>query len=170
MILSPSLKALLQQLHDGVLTTTCDHGQVHLLVKLPHPAIPFLEQPLQIRHFLFLAPMPTAPIVGWFFEIRDDPEIPLRLDLSFNIRDPTQENILTQLPYQTRVLFHFVDGETLTVAATVRLDPPSNAARIYAQAIYRAAKTDKNRYDFKAAQEAFRKQYPLDQIATWDTP
>lgn len=156
----------LGQIRDGDLAIVLHEGQVHVIFKVPFAAFQVLKLPPQIRHFLFLAPMPTAPIIGWFFEIQDDPENPVRLNALFNVRDPIQGEILVQLPHQTGMPFHLVDGETTTIAGSTPIRPPFNAAKIYAGALSFATQIGAG-YNYDAAKARFEADYPIDKVATW---
>ena len=155
-----------EKIATGDLAVAIHEGQVHVIFKVPHAAFQVLKLPSQIRHFLYLAPMPTAPIVGWFFDLQDDLDSPVQLNALFNIRDAIQSEILAQLPYQSSVPFHIVDGECLAVAGTVTMRTPFNASQIYASALSGASKIQSG-YDYRVAKQGFEKEYPLHLISQW---
>lgn len=165
-----SLRSVLRQVDYGALITTDDQSQVHVFVKLPHQAIRFLTGPLPIRHFLFLFPMPTAPVIGWFFEIVDDAQDPLRLATYFNVLDPVQARNLLRLVHQTVVPLHCVDGEELSVVATKGISPPPETIEVFQEAVAYVARIRANQYDFDRAKAAFQAAHSLGEIATWQPP
>lgn len=164
-ILPDPIRSALRTIENGSLAVVVHEGQVHVLFKAPGAALRCLRFPPPLRHFLFYAPMPTAPVVGWFFEIQD--EDPLRLTALFNVQDPMHREILAQLPYQREVPFHIVEGEKLTLADSTRIYPPFNASRIYAGALACAAGIGSDRYDYDAARARFETDYPKEKVATW---
>jgi hypothetical protein len=161
-----SIRQGLGKIPDGDLAIVLHEGQVHVLFKVPYAAFQVLKLPPAIRHFLFLAPMPTAPIVGWFFDLQDDSDGPFQLNAFFNIRDSIQSEILAQLPHQSSVPFHIIDGEVLVVAGTVTMRTPFNASQIYAGAISSESKIVSG-YDYMVAKARFEAEYPIKMIARW---
>jgi hypothetical protein len=165
--LPESLKAILRRIDYGALTAADAGCAVHVFIKLPHYATKLLDGPLPIRHFLFVYAMPTAPIVGWFFEIRDNPEDPLQVDTYFNVLDPVQARDLERLALQKVVPLHFVDGEDLTIVATKGITPPPDIVEVYAKARNLAFMIPEERYDFDQAKAEFQAAHSLDEIAKW---
>jgi len=163
-ILPAPFRSALQTIEYGKLAVIGYEGQIHALFKTPQEAIRVVSRPPRIRHFLFLAPMPTAPVVGWFFEIQD--EDPIQVNAFFNVEDPIQEAILAQLA-ETEVHFHIVDGDSLTIADSARIPSPFNASKIHAGALSFAAKIALGRYDYDSARAKFEVDYSLEKIATW---
>ena len=162
-----SLKPILRQVDYGALTAADDRGRVHVFIKLPHQAVQFLEGPLPIRHFLFLFPMPTAPVIGWFFEIVDDAQDPFRVTAYFNILEPVQARTLLRLAHQTVVPLHCVDGEELSVVAAKGILPPPETIEVFQEAVAYVERVRANRYDFDRARAAFQAAHSLAEIATW---
>jgi hypothetical protein len=162
-----SLKPVLRQADCGALTAADDRGQLHVFIKLPHPAVRFLPEPLPIRHFLFLFPMPTAPVIGWFFEIVDNTQDPFRLATYFNILAPVQARNLVWLAHQRVVPLHCVDEGELSIVATKRISSPPETIEVFQEAVANTAKIRVNQYDFDRAKAAFVAAHPLDEIATW---
>jgi hypothetical protein len=151
----------------GVLTAADDRGQLHVFIKLPHQAVRFLSEPLPIRHFLFLFPMPTAPVIGWFFEIADDAQDPFRVATYFNILEPVQARNLVWLAHQTVVPLHCVDGGELSVVATKRISSPPETIEVFQEAVAYIERVKATQYDFDRAKAAFMTAHSLDEIATW---
>ncbi|MBI3812680.1 MAG: hypothetical protein HY283_10855 [Nitrospirae bacterium] len=162
-----SLKPVLCRLDYGALTAADDRGQLHVFVKLPHPAVRFIADPLPIRHFLFLFPMPTAPVIGWFFEVVDNTQDPFRVVTYFNILEPVQARNLVWLAYQTVVPLHYVDGGELSVVATKRISSPPETIEVFQEAVANTARIRVNQYDFDRAMAAFEAAHSLAEIATW---
>ena len=162
-----SLKSTLRQLDYGALTAADDQGRVHVFVKLPHPAVQFLEGPLPIRDFLFIFPMPTAPVIGWLFEIVDNMQDPFRVCTYLDVLDPVQARILLRLVHQTVVPLHFVDGDGLSVVATKGISPPPDIVEVFQEAVAYIGRIRANQYDFDRAKAAFHAAHSLAEIATW---
>lgn len=165
MFFPDSVQVAVRKTGCGELAVFNEGGQIHLILKVPEAAVHLLPASPHVRHFFFLAPMPEAPVVGWFFEIQD--EDPIRLITYFDVHNPVHNEILGQLPHQKRVLFHFVAGEILAIVATVRIEVPFNAARIYAQAVCHAIGIEWSQYNFDRAKAHFQSENSLDQIAVW---
>ena len=161
------LKAILRRIDYGALTAADEGGTVHVFVKLPHYAAKLLTGPLPIRHFLFMIPTPRAPVVGWFFEIRDNPQDPLQVDTYFNVLDEGQARDLERLAHQKIVPMHYVDGEDLSIVATKGITPPVDAAKVFREAKAHAGRIAPGEYDFDTAKLMFECAYPLDEIARW---
>ena len=164
MILPDSIQAAVRKTGYGELAVINEEGQIHVILKVPRAAGQLLHTSPGVRQLLFLAPTPAAPVVGWFFEIRD-PEDPLCLVAYFDVRDPVHNEILAQLPHQEGVLFHCIDGEPLKSFASARINAPFNAARIYAQAVCHANEVAVGGYDFDTARTCFQAEYTPDKIA-----
>jgi hypothetical protein len=161
------LKPVLRQTDCDVLTAADDRGQLHVFIKLPHQAVRFLSEPLTIRHFLFLFLMPTAPVIGWFFEIVDNTQDPFRLAAYFNILEPVQTRNLVWLAHQKVVPLHCVDEGELSVVATKRISSPPETIEVFREAVAYIERIKTNRYDFNRAKSAFVTGHSLDEIATW---
>lgn len=168
--LPDSLKVILRRADYGALTAADDQGRVHVFVKLPHQAVQFLDGPLPIRHFLFVYAMPTAPVVGWFFEIRDNPQDPLRVDTYFNVLDQVQARDLEWLAHQKIVPMHYVDGHDLTVIATKGIAPPPDIVEAFVKAVDHAVRIPEGQYDFDRAKAEFQAAHSLDEIARGPLP
>ncbi|MBI3610772.1 MAG: hypothetical protein HY204_08740 [Nitrospirae bacterium] len=162
-----SLKPVLRQADYGVLAAADERGRVHVFIKLPHQAVQFIEEPLPIRHFLFVFPMPTAPVVGWFFEIADDTQEPLRIAAYLNVLDPVQARNLLRLIHQKVVPLHYVDGDGPSIVSTKGISPPPDVIEIFQEAVAYVGRVRLNRYDFGRAKAAFVTEHPLAEIATW---
>lgn len=162
-----SLKPVLRRADYGALTAADDRGQLHVFIKLPHQAVRFLAEPLPIRHFLFLFPMPTAPVIGWFFEIVDNTQDPFRVVTYFNILQPVQARNLVWLAHQAVVPLHCVDGGELSVVATKRISSPPETIEVFQEAVASIDRIRTNQYDFDRAKAAFVTEHPLAEIATW---
>ncbi len=164
-ILPDFLRQGLENVPNGDLIVANDEGRIHLLLKLPAAAFKLLPLPPRISTFLFLAPMPTAPVVGWYIEIAD--EEPLCFNVVLNVNDPTQNEILANLPEQIEVPFHIINGETLELAGTTVIATPFNARKIYDGALSCAGRITADQYDFTAAKKQFERDYPVNRIASW---
>lgn len=161
------LKPVLRQTESGALTAADDRGQLHVFIKLPHQAVRFLAEPLLIRNFLFLFPMPTAPVIGWFFEIVDNTQDPFRVAAYFNILEPIQARNLVWLAHQAVVPLHCVDEGELSVVATKRISSPPETIEVFQEAVAYIDRIRTNQYDFDRAKAVFVAEHPLDEIATW---
>jgi len=161
------LKPVLSQTESGALTAADDRGQLHVFIKLPHQAVRFLAEPLPIRDFLFLFPMPTAPVIGWFFEIVDNTQDPFRVAAYFNILEPVQARNLVWLAHQTVVPLHCVDEGELSVVATKRISSPPETIEVFQEAVAYIGRVRTNQYDFDRAKAAFEAAHSLAEIATW---
>lgn len=164
-ILPNFLRQGLENIPNGDLIVANDDGRIHLLLKLPSAALKLLPLPPRILTFLFFAPMPTAPVVGWYLEIAD--EDPLRFNVALNVNDPIQNEILAIFPEQPNVPFYIINGETLELVGTTTVATPFNARKIYHGALSCAGRIAANQYDFKAAKTQFEVDYPIDRIASW---
>lgn len=162
-----SLKPVLCRVDYGTLTAADDRGQLHVFIKLPHQAVRFLEEPLSIRHFLFLFPMPTAPVIGWFFEIVDNTQDPFRVVTYFNILEPVQARNLVWLAHQRMVPLHCVDEGELSVVATKRILSPPETIEVFQEAVAYIGRVRTNQYDFDRAKAAFVAAHSPAGIATW---
>lgn len=168
--LPDSIKSILHRVDYGVLAAADDQGRVHVFVKLPHQAVQFLDGPLPVHHFLFMVPTPRAPVVGWFFEIMDNPQDPLRIDTYFNILDQVQARDLEGLIHQKIVPLHFVDTVDLSIVANKGISPPKNTSIVFRDAVAHAGRIPPDLYDFDTAKLIFQCAYSLDEIATWQPP
>jgi hypothetical protein len=162
-----SIKVVLRRMDYGALTAANEESRVHVFVKVPHRAVQFLGEPLPIYHFLFMVPTPRAPVVGWFFEIMDNPQDPLRLDTYFNILDMVQARELERLIHQKIVPLHFMDGVDFSIVATKGISPPPNTSKVFFEAVEHAGSIPPDQYDFDTAKLIFQCAYPVDEIATW---
>ena len=162
-----SLKAALRHSDNGALTIADDRGQAHVLIKLPQQEIRLLGGPLPIIHFMFMFPMPTAPVVGWIIEIMDSPQNPLRIGTYFNILDPGQARNLKAIARQRVVPLHFVHGDCLSIVTTKRIMPPRDIAKVFLEAVAYAGTIPPGKYDFKVAKVTFRAKYSLSDIMKW---
>ncbi|MBI3597772.1 MAG: hypothetical protein HY203_11545 [Nitrospirae bacterium] len=162
-----SLKPILHQAEYGASTAVDDQGRVHVFIKLPHQAVHFLEESLPIHHFLFFFPMPTAPIIGWFFEIVDNSQDPLRVAAYFNVLEPAEARSLVWLAHQRVVPLHCVDGGELSIIATKRMSSPPETIEVFEKAVAYVEGIQSNRYDFDRAKAAFQAVHSLAEIATW---
>ncbi len=165
--LPESLKTILRRIDYGALTAADEGGTVHVFVKLPHYAVKLLEGSLPIRHFLFMIPTPRAPVVGWFFEVLDNPQDPLQVDTYFNVLDPGQAKDLQRLALQKVVPMHYVDGDDLSIVGTKGITPPVDAARVFEEAKEHAGRIPPGEYDFDTAKLMFQCAYSLAEIAKW---
>ncbi len=165
-----SLKTVLQQTDVDALTAANEQGRVHVFIKLPHEAIRLIKGPLLIRHFLFLVPMPTAPVAGWFFEILVNPHPSFRMNTYFNIWDRDQARDFKQLAHQRIVPLYFLDGDDLSIVATKNILPPPDAERVFQEALICAERISSGRCDFDRAKADFQREYSLDEIAGWQLP
>jgi hypothetical protein len=164
------IKSILYRVDDGALAVSDGHGRVHVFIKLSRQIIQFLVRPLYIRHFLFMVPTPRAPVVGWFFEILNKPQDPLRIDTYFNIQDQVQARDLERLIYQEMVPLHFVDGANFSIMTTQKILPPPNTSMIFRDAVAHAKRITPDQYDFDTAKLIFQCAYSPDEIATWHPP
>ena len=162
-----SLKPVLHEADYGALTAADDRGQLHVFIKLPHQAVRFLAETLLIRHFLFLFPMPTAPVIGWFFEIMDNTQDPFRVATYFNILAPVQARNLMWLAHQKVVPLHCVAEGDLSVVATRRISSPPETIEVFQEAVAYIERIKTPQYDFGRAKTAFQAAHPLDEVATW---
>lgn len=165
--LPESLKAILYKINCGALTAADENGVVHVFVKAPHQEVKLLKGDLLLRHFLFLCEMPTAPVVGWFFEILDNPQDPLRVDNYFNVCNPLHAKDMERLACQDFIPVHFVDEQDISIVATKRISPPNDIIDVYMKAINLAFFISEGVYDFDKAKAAFQAEHSLDEIATW---
>ncbi|MBI3995504.1 MAG: hypothetical protein HY349_05970, partial [Nitrospirae bacterium] len=156
-----SLKPVLHQADYGALTAADDRGQLHVFIKLPHQAVRFLAETPAIRHFLFLFPMPTAPVIGWFFEIMDNTQDPFRVAAYFNILEPAQARSLVWLAHQRVIPLHCVDGGELSIVATKRISSPPEAIEVFQEAAAYIERIKATQYDFSRAKTAFQAAHPL---------
>ena len=168
--LPPALKGILQHASDGALTASDTEGQIYVVIKLPAQAVPSPQESVSLRHFLFVAPMPTAAVIGWFFEITDSHHKPFRTNAFFNIAAWDQLRHLQQLRHQERAQVYFVDGKVLEVIFTKQIRPPFNTAKLLEAALIHASEISLKQYNWSRAQEDFQRLYSLDEIATWQPP
>ncbi len=165
--LTESLKSILSQMGYDPLTWADDQDTVHVIIKLPHNVALHLIRPLSIRHDLFYVSMPTAPVVGWFFEIRGIQENPVRRCVWFNVQDVGMARNLESICLQESVAVHFVDGRDLTTVATKGIFRPQKVTVACHEARAYAAKIPAERYDFNWARAEFQEKHSPDEIAGW---
>ena len=114
-----------------------------------------------------MAPIPTAPVLGWFFEVYIHPNEPARAIIYFNVASRTHLSDLKRLKHQDLIETHFVEEGRLEVIAVQQIQPPFNLAKLLEAALIHATEIPKGQYDWHLAQFEFQKLYPLKEISTW---
>lgn len=168
--LSPVLKGLLQHAPGNAIIASDAQTQFGVFIKLPAQTVPSLTFPLRLRHFFFMAPMPTAPILGWFFEIRRPTQEPFRAVICFNVASRTQHDELGGLKRQDRVVVHFVEEKHFEMIASQSIEPPLHMTQVMKAAVNHATEIRKGQYDWFSAWAEFHTLYPLEVISTWEPP
>jgi hypothetical protein len=166
-LLPPVLKGLLLHAPGNAIIASDAQNRTSVYIKLSAPLAPSLKSPLPLRHFFFMAPMPTAPILGWFFEIRNLSEKPRRAVVYINIASRSQFEELEEMKRRNHVEVNFVSEENFQIALTQSLEPPVNMPQMIKAAVTHATEIQKGKYDWFSAWAEFHRLYPPDVISTW---
>jgi hypothetical protein len=166
-VLTSALRDLLKHTNSCALKIQDPAGRIHVFLKLPLQAVSSLKSPVPLRHFLFMAPMPTAPVLGWFFETHVHSCEPVRAIIYFNVAFKTHMDDLKQLKHQDLVETHFIQEERLEVIAVQQIQTPLNLAKLLEAALIHATEIPKGQYDWHSARSEFQNLYPHKEISNW---
>jgi hypothetical protein len=160
-----SLMTIVRRMNNGAHTAVDDNNQVHVFVKLTPKAAAYFGELSQICQRVFVYPMPTAPLVCWFFESQRNNRKPLQQDMYFNVCNSAQAGELEQLARQTNVGFHLVEDRAFEVLTKTEIKSPSNIKRVLSVARNCVNGVHKEEFDFDAAERAFRGEHSPANIA-----
>lgn len=141
--LSYSIDNLQHPDHSSIVTfDEKDHVQV--FTKVPKDRLWIISDPLLVNDFLHIKPFQTDLLVVWRLMIGDIFTGELdTVEVLLNIADSSHEKTLELLASGSGVDLHFLDGETLSVIGSKRLNPIPGASDILEQIRYRVLRLPK---------------------------
>ena len=125
-------------------------NKVQVLVKVPREQLWLIADPLPVFDFMIVKPMPTAPVVEWFFDVGHSSSS-ISFTVRLDVRGQLQQEALRQLPRQTTVTLRFIEADNLSLIARKRISLASGCEKVLREATVYAQLIGEDRYDFAGA-------------------